>query len=537
MNSLYRWLGRYHLLPTVAIFILLLGLASYLWFFTGSPVTWPGFWAMMAFYGLIFYLGSWAGQARGDETAGSMMLAGRNLPLWISTFTMAATWIGGGYINGSAEYTAAADKGLVWVQAPWGYALSLIFGGLVFAAPMRRYRFNTLLDPLEQRFGRRLAALQFLPALTGELFWSGAILTALGTTFATVLGLDTQTAIIVSACIAVAYTALGGLWSVAVTDVAQLLILIIGLLIVLPGALDHLGGASEVWSAYKAQRGAAATIFPSREALGDYYWYWWDYALLLVCGGIPWQVYFQRVLASRDEKTARRLSYLAGVICLFAAIPAILIGMGGSLTDWQALGLPAPQDDASILPHVIRYLTSPWVATIGLGAIAAAVMSSVDSSILSASSLATWNVYRPLVRPKASSLHLAKVIKRCIWIIGVAATLLALKVKSIYVLWALCSDFVYCLLFPALVAALFDKKANAWGAIAGFVVSLVLRFGGGEPNLGLDPFLPYPMMTDGEVLFPFRTFSMLCGLVTIWTVSRLSARWDPPVSIRVLEKE
>lgn len=537
VNSLYRLLDRYHLLPTLALFFLLFILAGILYYFTGHDVNWPGFFAMMGFYGLIFYLGSWAGKMRATETAGSLMLAGRTLPLGISVFTMAATWIDGGYILGSAEYTASAAQGLVWVQAPWGYALSLIFGGLVFAVPMRKYRFHTILDPLEQRFGKRVAAMQFLPALTGELFWSGAILTALGMTFAIVLDLDTQTAIIVSAAIAVTYTSLGGLWAVAVTDVAQLIILVVGLLIVLPDALGEMGGASAVWSAYQAERGASATLLPSREALGEYYWYWWDYALLLVCGGVAWQSYFQRVLSAKDTSTARRLSYLAGVICLFAAIPSMLIGMGGSLTDWAAMGLPAPANDASILPHVIRYLTDPWVATIGLGAVAAGVLSSVDASILSASSMATWNVYRPLVKPKADSRHLARVIKKCIWIIGVAATLLALQVKSIYVLWALCSDFVYCLLFPALVAALFDKKANTWGATTGFIVAFILRFGGGEPALGLPAFLPYPMMKEGVVLFPFRTFSMLSGMIAIFVVSRLSGKWSAPKPLKVQDPE
>jgi high affinity choline transporter 7 len=537
LKNLYSWLDRNHLLPTLALFILLLVVAAWLYFYTSYPVSWPGFWSMMVFYGLIFYLGTYAGKSKGEDNITSMMLAGRTLPLGIAVFSMTATWVGGGYINGTAEYAFAADYGLVWVQAPWGYALSLVFGGLFFAGKMRRYRFRTMLDPLEQRFGKRVAAIQFLPALTGELFWSGAILTALGTTFGTVLGLDTQTAIILSAAIAVAYTALGGLWSVAVTDVVQLIILVVGLTIVVPDVLNEVGGLSKAWAAYSEKRGAAASLLPSHEALGSYYWYWWDYALLLICGGIPWQVYFQRVLAAKDERTARRLSILAGVICFVAAAPPALIGMGSSLVDWASMGLPAPPDDASILPHAVRYLTHPVVATVALGAVAAAVMSSVDSSILSASSLATWNVYRPLFRPDASHQKLAGVIKRTIWIIGVAATLLALKVKSVYVLWALCSDFVYCLLFPALVTALFDKKANGIGAAAGFAVALILRFGGGEPALGLPPTLPYPMIEDEVVLFPFRTFAMVCGLITILVVSRLTARWSPAIQLKKIEEE
>ena len=433
---------------------------------------------------------------------------------------MSATWLGGGFINGTAE--AVATSGLVWAQAPWGYACSLIIGGLFFARVMRRNEYKTMLDPLEHRFGKKMAAVLFLPALSGEIFWSSAILLALGTTFGTILGLETQAAIILSAIVAIAYTAIGGLWSVAKTDVIQVFLLFGGLCLIVPYALDGIGTWGEVWGSYQQQMGAKASLFPSRVALGNYYWHWWDYALLLVFGGIPWQVYFQRVLASKDEKTAVRLSIVAGIVCLLVAIPAGMIGVIGLVADWSSMGLAPPPDSASTLPWVIRYLTNPWVATIGLGAIAAAVMSSVDSSILSASSMATWNVYRSLIKPDLSISELKKVLSTCIWIVGLTATLLALNITSVYELWFLCSDFVYCLLFPQLVCALFDKKANVYGSMAGFAVAFILRFGGGDPTLGLPILIPYPMIEDGVVLFPFRTLAMVSGLISILVVSRLT---------------
>ena len=506
MTSKGRWakIG-----PTAAVLVGL-AIAGLYFSWTGADVFWPGFASMMVFYGLIFYLGAQVAGKRNEGTSEDMMLAGRSIPLFIAIFTMGATWVGGGYINGTAEYTAST--GLMWVQAPWAYALSLIIGGLFFAGKMRRARYHTMLDPLAERFGKRVAALFFLPALSGELFWTAAILTALGTTFGTVLGLDTNPAILLSAAIAIAYTALGGLWAVAITDVVQMILLMLGLVLVLPSALGELGGLEEVWAQYKLKHGAMATFLPSKAALGDYYWNWWDFTLLLIFGGIGWQVYFQRVLAAKDAKTAVRLSVLAGFICIVAAVPAVLIGMIGGVADWAAMGLPAPPDAASTLPYVVRYLTEPWVATVGLGAVAAAVMSSVDSSILSASSMASWNVYRPLFRPEISSEALGKLLRRCIWIIGIAATLMALQIKSVYDLWFLCSDFVYCLLFPALVCALFDPKANKWGALAGFTVAFILRFGGGDAILGIPTWIPYPMVVDGVVLFPFRTLAMLSGL-------------------------
>ncbi len=521
--------------PLLALLLLLL-IAGLLADWYGSDVFWPGYIAMTVFYCLIFYLGLYAARRKTADNASEMMLAGRSLPLGIAVFTMSATWVGGGYINGSAEYTASS--GLAWVQAPWGYALSLVVGGLFFARKMRRHGFTTMLDPLEQRYGKKVTALLFIPAITGEIFWTAAILTALGTTFGTVLGLDFTMSIILSAAIAIAYTAIGGLWAVAMTDVLQMIMLLLGLWIVVPFAADSAGSIEEVWLAYQDSKGAMATLFPpwngwQDPAWGDYYWNWWDYALLLIFGGIPWQVYFQRVLASKDENTAMRLSILAGFVCLLAAIPAVFIGMVGDIFPWTHFDLPEPESAALILPHVVRYLTDPWVATIALGAIAAAVMSSVDSSILSASSLTIWNVYRPLIKPDISPEKISQMIRRCIWIVGIAALLLALQVKSVYALWFFCSDFVYCILFPQLVTALFDKKANRYGAIAGLAVSFLLRFGGGEAVLGIPNLIPYPMIDDaGVILFPFRTFAMASGLITIILVSRLTQKSCPPEALK-----
>jgi high affinity choline transporter 7 len=326
----------------------------------------------------------------------------------------------------------------------------------------------------------------------------------------------------------------GGLWAVAATDVLQLGLLLLGLALVVPAATGHVGGFASAWAQYTEVMGPLASPVPPWDgwrdpAWGAHYWNWWDSALLLVLGGIPWHVYFQRVLASRDAAAARSLSLVAAVVCLVAAAPAVIIGIVARVTDWQALGLAAPEP-AMALPWVLRHLTPPWVGALGLGAIAAAVMSSVDSSILSASSMGTWNVYRPLVRPGASEAQLMRVVRRCILLVGSAATLIALRVSSVYALWFLCSDFVYCILFPQLTAALFDRRANRTGALAGLAVSFALRFGGGEPVLGLPRLLPYPMLDaeTGAVLFPFRTLSMVAGLLTIAVVSRLTARRDPP---------
>ncbi len=510
--------------------------AVYVYFWgEGTKVFWSGFAAILVFYGLTFFTGSYIARRHSNNEKGNdAILGGRNIPLWVSVFTMAATWLGGGYINGSAE--ATYKSGLVWLQAPWGYAVSLVLGGIFFAKIMRKFKYRTMLDPLEQRFGKKMTAVLFLPALVGELFWTAAILSALGSTFGIVIGLDFEVSVILSAAVAIGYTALGGLWAVALTDVIQLSLLFLGLGIILPFIIDSSGGMATTWAAYSAKWGASASFLPSTEALGTSYWLWWDYAFLLVLGGIPWHSYFQRVLAAKTDKAAVSFSILAGLICLIAAVPPIIIGMVGGVTDWTSFGGP-PENSLNIMPYVMKYLTPTTIATIGLGAVATAVMSSVDSSILSASCMSVWNIYRPLFHPTVSNAHINRLIKISIIINGCSATLIALQVQSIYTLWILCSDFVYCLLFPALVTALFDKKSNFYGALAGFSIAFLLRFGGGEPSLGIPTFLPYPILdatselaADGSriaVLFPFRTFAMFSGLISIILISRLTQKISP----------
>lgn len=494
----------------------------------------PDLLAIGLLYVVILLVGIRASRkGRGDGSAEGMLLARRGMPLVISVFTMVSTWVGGGYINGTAE--EVYHRGIVWTQAPWGYSISLILGGLFFAIPLRRRGCTTMLDPFEHRYGKRMAAILFLPALVGEIFWSAAILAALGTTFGTILNFDFTTAIFISAAFAIAYTVVGGLWSVAYTDTVQLTFILTGLAVTVPFAVSRGGGLERIWDQYVTRFGSAAQIFPPASAFrgsdgwGNSIWQWLDIAGLLVFGGIAWQSYFQRVLAMRYHRTAVSMSVLAGLGCMAIAFPAGLVGVVGATADWGQAGVEPPAP-ALVLPYVLKYLTPPIIATFGLATIAAAVMSSVDSSILSASSMFVWNVYRPLVRPRAGDLEIRRAVQVSVIIIGLCATILAVITESVYALWFLCSDLVYAVLFPQLVMVLFSRRANWMGAAAGAVVGLFLRLGGGEPYLGIPPFLPYPMR-DPElgIQFPFRTFAMLSGLMTIYLVSLLTQRYAPSV--------
>ncbi|KAL5235312.1 hypothetical protein ACI65C_002722 [Semiaphis heraclei] len=469
--------------------------------------------SIVFFYCLILSVGLWAGKKKHTgNSEEEVMLAGRNIGLFVGIFTMTATWVGGGYINGTAE--AIYTSGLLWCQAPFGYALSLVFGGIFFADPMRRQGYVTMLDPLQDCFGERMGGLLFLPALCGEVFWSAGILSALGATLSVIIELDQATSVILSCCIAVFYTIFGGLASVAYTDVIQLFAIFIGLWLSVPFA----------WYNKKVDFNQPGLDLIG-EIQGKDFLSYVDYALLLVFGGIPWQVYFQRVLSSKSAAQAQILSFVAAFGCFIMAIPPVIIGMVARATDWNQTKYDGPmpmtqKETSMVLPMVMQYLTPDWVAFFALGAISAAIMSSADSSVLSASSMFARNIYRMLLRQSASEMEIVWVMRLSIVVVAFSATTMAITIPSIYGLWSMCSDLVYVILFPQLTMVVhFKHYCNTYGSLAAYIVAFYIRMAGGEPLLGLRPMIHFPGWDGEKQLFPFRTTAMLCSLFTLVFVS------------------
>ena len=163
---------------------------------------------------------------------------------------------------------------------------------------------------------------------------------------------------------------------------------------------------------------------------------WVDYAFLLLLGGIPWQCYYQRVLSSKTAKRAQLLSYGGGAIALIMTGPSVLFGAIAKATDWAQTDYPgpAPKDDCSkvVLPLALQYLTPKAVAFFGLGAVSAAVMSSTDSSMLSASTMIARNFYQKVIRPNAKEKEVIWALWACICVNCVIATSLAIEYRSIY---------------------------------------------------------------------------------------------------------
>ncbi|KAH8042001.1 hypothetical protein HPB51_019742 [Rhipicephalus microplus] len=490
---------------------------------------------LAAYFGVLVGLSAWSSR-RGTKRAAKLehlrygspydeslspgfirlMLANRSVPLCLGVTSMTVTWVGGGFFSGTAE--AVYVHGLLSTQVPIGYTISLIFGGLFFSHKMRATRSLTMLDPFQQLYGRWIGPLLCLPALAGELFWSASVYAALGQAAEVVAGLSGSMVIVLSSLIVALCTCLGGLPAVVSTDAFHFFAAFVGLWVCVPFCMTTKFANNEVAMADASSEAALHSIPEMVDRLFS-----------LVYGGLPWQVYFQRVLSSSTVFDAQMMSYVSAVGCLMFAVPPILIGSTSKRANFTAAGYPGParllpQDQARVLPLAIRYLCPGLVSMMGMVAIVGAVMSSADSSALSASTLVARNVYQRLFKPTARERELVKVLRLAVCAATAAAMTMALSVSSVFTLWMVSSEMVYVLLFPQLIGVFYMPKwTNSYGSVASFVLGSCVRILCGEPTLGIPAVLRLPFYDkESGQRFPFRTFCTLVSIASLVLVSMLA---------------
>ncbi|XP_068184062.1 high-affinity choline transporter 1-like [Antennarius striatus] len=197
----------------------------------------PGVIAMVVFYLLVLGTGIWASfkskrkQKRSGATGMEMVLLGnRSINQVVGVFTMTATWIGGSIIVGSVEMMCTPSMGLIRVIVLFlSYSSTFVIGGLLFVKPLREGNCLTMLDSFHIKYGKVITAGMSLLSVFIDAIWVNGTLTSLGGTMSVVLDLPFSLCVWISAAVVIIYTLMGGLYSVAYTDVIQLVLILGGL--------------------------------------------------------------------------------------------------------------------------------------------------------------------------------------------------------------------------------------------------------------------------------------------------------------------
>ena len=447
-------------------------------------------------------IGLWA--AKRVHNSKDYVVAGRSLPLYMNAATVFATWFGAETVlSVSAEF---AKNGMGSIIAdPFGSSFCLVIVAVFFARAFYRMDLLTIGDFYRKRYGRTMEIGTSVVIAISYLGWTAAQLTALGLAFSTLSGgaISLQWGIVLSAVVVLAYTVWGGMWSVALTDLFQSVMIIAGVGIIAWFVGDMAGGAGKVVAA--AAEAGKFEFWP-RGGSREWLFFFTAWATLAL-GSIPQQDIFQRVTSAKNERTAILGTLAGGVIYFAFAFVPIFIVFAALMVD-PSLGQLLSAEDAremqSILPAFILRHTPLWVQVLFFGALLSAILSTASGAIIAPTSLVTENVIRPLERHMSDRKFLLTL--RVVLVVFTAAALIfaLLSKKTMYDMIQNAYTVTLVAAFVPLAAGIFWKRANNAGAI----VSALSGFAGW---LAVEWFVNDPAVPSPLVGLAFSLLGVVAG--------------------------
>jgi Na+/proline symporter len=425
---------------------------------------------VLAYVLLQFAIGMYVSRRIRTET--DYILAGRSLGYGLATFSIFATWFGAETTIGAAG--AIYEEGLAGASAdPFGYAACLLLMGVVFAVPLWRRKLTTLADLFRQRYSPRVEKLAVALMVPTSLLWAAAQVRAFGQVLSAASGLEVTVTITLAAALVIAYTAFGGLLADAWTDLVQGIALAVGLVVVFAAVLGEVG-TDALRSIDPARlRPFAGTPVEVLEA--------WA---IPVCGSVVAAELVARVIAARSPQVARRSSLAAaGAYLLLGMIPVTLGLMGPAL-------LPGLEHPEQVLPLIAQRYLSTGLYVVFSGALVSAILSTVDSALLVASSLVSHNVVVSL-RPGMTEAQKVRTARWGVAVFGTLAYAMALSAEGVYALVEEASAFGSAGIFTVVVLGLFTR----WGGAASAAASLLAGVSAWIVGAYLLD-LPYPYLTS-----------------------------------------
>ncbi|MDD1509285.1 sodium:solute symporter [Pseudomonas sp. CNPSo 3701] len=433
----------------------------------------------------------WYGMRRA-KTREDYLVAGRNLGPGFYLGTMAATVLGGASTIGTVRLGYVYGISGFWLCAALG--LGIVGISLLLAKPLLKLKIYTVTQVLERRYNPTARHASALIMLVYALMIAATSTIAIGTVMQVLFGMPFWVAILVGGGIVVAYSTIGGMWSLTLTDIVQFLIMTVGLVFILmPLSISDAGG----WDALVATLPASYFSFTS---IG------WDtivtYFLIYFLGIFIGQDIWQRVFTARSERVARIAGTTAGLYCVLYGLAAALIGMAAKVL------LPELDNVNNAFASIVQHSLPDGVRGLVIAAALAALMSTASAGLLAASTTAAQDLW-PLLggKDEDGDVHKNRLFTL---LLGVIVLAIALVVSDVISALTLAYNLLVGGMLVPLLGAIYFKRASTFAAILSMLC--------GSLTAALFMFL------DGLDANTPIYYSLAVGTATFFVASLLSPR-------------
>jgi sodium/proline symporter len=395
-------------------------------------------------------------------------IAGKNLPPWVVAFSTNATGESGWLLLGLTGMGYAVGAQAFWVVA--GEVVGIALAWLLLSRRLKRLADQsdsiTVPDVLAARFNDKahvLRKISLLIILVMVGAYVAAQMVATGKAFDGFTDMNYSTGVLVGATVIILYTFVGGYKAVAWTDLIQGVLMLLGLIIVPIIAIDAAGGWGAVMADLRGQDPGLLTPWgPAGKSTAALVGIVSFLAIGLPFMGVPQLMV--RFMSARSEKSLVPAMVISVIVILLFDLGAVLTGMAG-----RAL-FPGLEDPEGILPLISTSLLNPVLGGVMMVVVLAAIMSTVDSLLILASSAVVRDYWQQIRGSKLSDRALAnrgKLLTVVIGVIGVAFALHQTPMIFWFVLFAWSG--LGAAFGPVLLCALWYPGTTLAGAIAGML--------------------------------------------------------------------
>jgi len=429
--------------------------------------------AVSVLVSVLLLIGAWSfRQTRSTE---AFAVAGRSAPAWLVAGSLVATIVGGSSTLGMAGL--GFSKGLVGAWWLLGGVVGLLVLGAVLVERVRSTEVYTLPELLGRQYGSGvktvasvLIAVAWLGIIAGQMVAAGQVLTVISPW-------PQADSIVVAGLVLIGYAFLGGQHSILRTDALQCVVLVVGIVVCAFVGVQEISGLSELRRALPPGRLA----FPIRDATDLPF-----VTRMLVLVGSTYLVgpdIYSRLLCARDARAARRAVFCAAGVLVPVALAVVTVGLTARAH------FPYLQAEQAF-PTVIAELLPKTSAVLVVAALLAALMSSADTCLVTASVIVGIDVLRDHFAPTLDERRQLTLCRLCVLVLGGLSLVTALHMQSIIKSLMLGYTLYAAGLAIPTLAGFWRKKlrVNAAGAIAAAVMggglALWAKFGG-PPNMDL----------------------------------------------------